>query len=269
MSRFKQLWLSFWRKDQGLGLIEAAVTLPLFLVITFGVAEFASMYVARYQTRDVADSVANFLQAKPDASSTDLQEFVANLAFGTLKNTGLKEKNNVFDTIKIQSNTTMMTAAQFDALCSGGAVKTWANPWLLDKNPANNNDPYYIHVCYSYTYDAITPLSKLTAGALSSTKTLRGKAMAYTYPIMTCSEGQFINNNGGRPVCTQVDASCPDGQYMVRLVGTTPACVTPSVKRQARYRPSGSGSDCSDYTNAVQVGMSAYNKVWCANLTVQ
>jgi Flp pilus assembly protein TadG len=62
MSRFKHLWLSFWHKDQGLGMIEAAVTLPLFLIITFGVIEFGNMFMARYQARDVADVVADYLK---------------------------------------------------------------------------------------------------------------------------------------------------------------------------------------------------------------
>ncbi|MFN7666840.1 MAG: TadE family protein [bacterium] len=264
MSRFKQLWLSFCRKDQGLGMIEAAVTLPLFLVLVFGVAEFGGMYVARYQARDVADSVAKFLQAKPDASSTDLQAFVANLGFGTLQKTESKEKNNIFTNLKIKSQPTMMTAAQFDTLCSGGG-KDWANPSAVK----DGTSAYYIHVCYTYTYDAITPLSKLTGGALPSTKTLSGKAMVTAYPVITCSAGQFINNSEGKPVCTQLDAPCPSGQYLVGVKGTTPVCKTPSIVKGKRHRPVKSSNDCSDYTTAVQVGMSAYNKVWCANLTVQ
>ena len=188
MSRFKHLWLSFWRKDQGLGMIETAITLPLFLIITFGVIEFGNMFIARYQARDVANSVADYLKSKPSATSNDLQNFVTNLGFGTLKNTKSGGENNIFTKIKIKSEKTMKTAAQFDALCAGGAVKDLSNPWLSDGDANNDNNPYYIHVCYPYTYNNITPLSTLTADALPRTKTFNNKALAYI--------GQDSTDNG-------------------------------------------------------------------------
>jgi Flp pilus assembly protein TadG len=263
MSSFKYFVLSFWRKDQGLGMVEAAVTLPLLLLIIFGLIEFGNLYVSSYQTRDVADVVGDYLQANPSATPGDLQTFVAGLGLGTLKNTGINQENNIYNNIKIQSTTSPMTASDFDRLCEG-SVKNWSNPW-----PSGSYSLYYIHVCYPYTYGAITPLSKLTGGVLSDTKVIRGKAIATTYPIVTCPAGQFLNNNSGKPVCTQVNASCPVGRYMVRLVGTTPLCAALSIKMQQRYRPDEAKNDCTDAANAVQVGMSPDNKVWCANLTVQ
>jgi hypothetical protein len=206
MSRLKHLWLSFWRKDHGLGMIEAAVTLPLFLMITFGVIEFGNMYIARYQSRDVASTVGDYLQANPSASSADLQTFVINLGFGSLKNTGPGEDNSVFATIKIQSGRTMLTAAQFDALCSGGDVKNWANPWL-GGDPADDQNDYYIHVCYPYTYNTITPLPDLTVQAIPETKTMNSKALAYitVAQIISISE-------------------CPEGQYMTGIRNNLPIC---------------------------------------------
>jgi hypothetical protein len=288
MRRFRHLWLSFCRKDQGLGMIEAAVTLPLFLLITFGLMEFGSMFLSRYQVRDVADVVGDYLQANPSASSADLQAFVGGLGLGVLKNTDTDQVNNIFDKIKIQAKTTPMTEAEFDTLCSGTA-KDWANPWM-----GGEYKMYYIHVCYPYTYTFITPLSGLTGGALSETKSLRGKAIAATYPIVTCPAGQFVSNNNGRPVCTQINATCPDGQYMVRLVGNVPACVKPSMTWGSRYRPGASETDCMDNDSSVQVGMSGCgddessgsgfdfygvlpsscsdfgsSRVWCADLQVQ
>jgi Flp pilus assembly protein TadG len=259
---FKYLVLSFWRKDQGLGMVEAAVTLPLLLLITFGLMEFGNMYISSHQTRDVADVVGDYLQANPAATPADLQTFVAGLGLGILKNTGNKEENNIYDTIKIQSSKSPMTATDFDNLCKG-VVKTWSNPWT-----SGDYKLYYIHVCYPYTYRSITPLSKLTAGVLSETKVMRGKAIAATYPITTCPAGQFVNNNSGKPVCTQVNATCPDGQYMVRLVGTTATCVTPSVEVVDRKK-SGDNDCWGGSEGTVVVGMSSNNKVWCANLTVK
>jgi len=208
-------------------MIEAAIMLPLFLMITFGVMEFGNMYMARYQARDVASSVGDYLQANPLASSGDLQTFVTNLGFGSLKNTGPGEGNNVFTTINIQSGKTMLTAAQFDTLCSGGGVKNWANPWLGGDAADDKND-YYIHICYPYTYETITPLPDLTGGALPETKTMNNKALAYVTKEMSCPDGQVLQSfTGGSATCVARDRnySCASGQTLEKIVDGSPVCV--------------------------------------------
>lgn len=234
MSRFK-LWLSFWRKDHGFGLIEAALVLPLFLLVTFAVIEFGNMYLQRYQARDISSHVADYLQDNPDASYTDLFNFIQALGVGTLKNTDGRKVNNIYQKIKIQSAKTMMTPAEFDSLCSA-SVKTWANPWL-GGDARDDNNPYYIHICYPYAYETITPLSGLTGGALPRTRILNGKAIAYVNAQITCPAGQFISNSGGKAVCTQVNAICPDGRYLTAVVGSTPICRQMEVKLGIRFNP--------------------------------
>ena len=227
MSRFKQVWVSFFRQSQGFGMIEAAVTLPLFLLITFGVMEFGNMYMARYQALEVASSVSDYLQANPSASSADLQTFVTNLGFGSLKNTGSGEDNNVFATIKIQSEKTMMTAAQFDGLCSEGGGKNWVNPWL-GGDPADDKNDYYIHICYPYTYNMITPLSGLTGGMIPSTKTMNSKALAYIAGEISCPDNQVLQIfTGGSATCVARDGnySCASGQTLEKIVDGNPVCV--------------------------------------------
>jgi hypothetical protein len=96
-----------------------------------------------------------------------------------LKNTESGGENNVYDKITIKSEKTMKTAAEFDALCNAAAVKAWTNPFLSDSDASNDNNPYYIHICYRYTYNAITPLSNLTGGGLPKTKVMKSKALAY------------------------------------------------------------------------------------------
>jgi hypothetical protein len=226
MSRFKQVWVSFFRQSQGFGMIETAILLPLFLIITFGVMEFGNMYMARYQARDVASSVGDYLQANPSASSEDLQTFVTNLGFGSLKNTGSGEENNVFAKIKIQSGKTMMTAAQFDTFCGNGG-KNWANPWL-GGDPADDKNDYYIHICYPYTYKTITPLPDLTGGAISETKTINNKALAYITKEMSCPDGQVLQSStGGSATCVARDGndSCASGQTLEKIVDGNPVCV--------------------------------------------
>ena len=208
-------------------MIEAAILLPLFLMITFGVIEFGNMYMTRYQARDVASSVGDYLQGNPSALSADLQTFVTNLGLGSLKNTGSGEENNVFTKIKIKSETTMMTAAQFDALCSGGNVKNYTNPWL-GGDPADDKNDYYIHICYTYTYNTITPLPDLTAGAIPETKTLNNKAMAYITKAKSCPNGQVLQSfTGGSATCVPRDNnySCASGQTLEKIVNGKPVCV--------------------------------------------
>ena len=275
MPRFKQLWSSFWRKDQGLGMIEAAILLPLFLIITFGVIEFGNMYMTRYQGRDVASSVGDYLQANPSASSGDLQTFVTNLGFGSLKNTGSGEGNNVFTKIKIKSETTMMTAAQFDDLCSGGGDKNWANPWL-GNDPADDKNDYYIHICYPYTYNTITPLPNLTAGAIPETKTMNNKAMAYITKEMSCPDGQVMQSfTGGSATCVAKDsagATCGLGQVVTAVTNGVPTCsaaprpsFTVRAHTEARYKSR--SNDC--WSGHVVVGSMPDGDAWCAPLIVE
>jgi hypothetical protein len=176
------------------------------------------MFMARYQARDVADVVADYLKSKPSATSGDLQAFVTNLGFGTLKNTESGGENNVYDKITIKSEKTMKTAAEFDALCNAAAVKAWTNPFLSDSDASNDNNPYYIHICYRYTYNAITPLSNLTGGAVPKTMVMKNKALAYIAPSsfggaggglsMSCPTAQVMTGfNNGSPVCSESPGS--------------------------------------------------------------
>lgn len=305
MSRFKQLWLSFYRQNRGFGMIEAAILLPMFLMITFGVIEFGNMYMARYQARDVANSVGDYLQGNPSASSNDLKTFVTNLGFGSLKNTGTDQDNNVFAKINIQSGTTMLTAAQFDALCLGGGVKSYANPWL-GGDPADDKNPYYIHICYPYAYSTITPLPSLTAGGIPDTKILNSKALAYITKEMSCPDGQVLQSfTGGSATCVARDPaglSCAPGLVVTGVTNGVPTCsaaptqvlsigcgdnqvlagisnnqpVCRSVKLVDWHNPKDrnfSKNNCDAANGYVQVGLGTTNnklqEIWCARITIQ
>ncbi|MFM7621976.1 MAG: DUF1566 domain-containing protein, partial [Alphaproteobacteria bacterium] len=236
MKSFKHLWSSFCRQTHGVGMIEAAITLPLFLVITFGIMEFGNMYLQRYQVGDVSSAVKDYLQANPAATLTTpdggLTTFVSALGIG-LKNTGSgtgeASENRIITKIRIASSRTMFTAAEFDDLCGSGG-QSWANPWESDSDAANDNNPYYIHVCYPYTYRTITPLSGLTAGAIPNTKTMYGKALAYignpsgtgsggtTIADISCPSGQMVSGfSGGQPVCAAIPSG---GGGCSRVPGT-------------------------------------------------
>jgi hypothetical protein len=258
MSRLKQLLLSFWCKDQGLGMVETAVTLPLFLLLTFGVMEFGSMYMNRYHARDIADAVGDYLQANPSASTTDLENFLAGLGLGTLKNINA---GDVYAKIKIKSATMMMTDQQLDQLCETGG-KSWTNPW-----PNGVLNRYYIHICYPYTHKSVTPLPKLTGGVMPETRIIRGAAVTSTYPMITCPAGQFINNSNGKPECTQLDAPCPSGQYLAGVIGTSGVCKTPKVTVAPKGKTTSKDTnDC--WGDTVMVGIKDKRHVGCAPIVV-
>ena len=94
-ARFKQQCSVFFRGRSGFGAIEAAVALPIFLVILFGVIEFGNMFFSKNQVSDVAKSTADYLQSKPSASSADLKNFTISLGLGVLKGTGEGENNEI------------------------------------------------------------------------------------------------------------------------------------------------------------------------------
>ena len=177
--RFFHRCRTFWQQKGGFGIIEAAITLPLFLMITFGVIEFGNIYLQRYAVRDVSDAVKDYLQAKPGATTTEMTTFLNGLGV-ELKGTGGTEENHIITKIRIAANKTIYTTAQFDALCASSAAAAFPipNPWASDTDPANDNSQYFIHICYRYTYTAITPLPGLTAGVIPTTKVLNGKALA-------------------------------------------------------------------------------------------
>lgn len=167
----------FWKQKGGFGMIETALTLPLFLLIIFGMIEFGNMFLKRYQVRDVADAVADYLEANPNATFAELAPFMDKVGLG-LKNIGSDEVNKISAKIKIQSDKNVLTEAEFNTLC-GSTTQIWTNPWLADNTSENDGNPYYIHVCYPYTYDNITPLSKLSLDALPASQIIRGKAIGY------------------------------------------------------------------------------------------
>jgi hypothetical protein len=120
----------------------------------------------------------------------------------------------------------MMTAAQFDALCSGSA-KNWANPWL-GGDPADDKNDYYVHICYPYTYNTITPLPALTMGMIPSTRTMDSKVLAYISKEMSCPNGQVPQIfTGGLATCVARDGnySCASGQTLEKIVDGNPVCV--------------------------------------------
>jgi hypothetical protein len=94
-ARFNNACQNFCKNLGGFGAIEAAIALPIFLVILFGVIEFGNMFFSKNQVSDVAKSTADYLQSKPSASSADLKNFTISLGLGVLKGTGEGENNEI------------------------------------------------------------------------------------------------------------------------------------------------------------------------------
>jgi Flp pilus assembly protein TadG len=218
------------------------ITLPIFLMIMFAVMEFGNLFLSKNQVNSVAQAVANYLESKPSATNNELAEFAKNLGLGILKNTGPGEDNEISQKLKIKSSKTMFTATQFDGLCSGAAIKDWSNPWADDPVPGNRTNPYYIHVCFNYTYPSLTPLANLI-GTVAD-KILNGRALAYIskgdpnnnqtcaagnvpfwtgqYSVCNGSYGQLTEGNSQNITYLQYQNSCPswNGYYTGSLTVT-------------------------------------------------
>jgi hypothetical protein len=53
----------FKKSTDGVILIEAALVMPLFLIILFGIIDFSRMYSARYQSQTLATTLSNVARA--------------------------------------------------------------------------------------------------------------------------------------------------------------------------------------------------------------
>ncbi|MFM7631118.1 MAG: hypothetical protein ACKO43_04835, partial [Alphaproteobacteria bacterium] len=105
-----------------------------------------------------------------------------------------------------------------------------ANPWL-GGDPADDKNDYYIHICYPYTYNTITPLPNLTGGTIPETKVLNNKSLAYITKEISCPNGQVLQSfTGGTANCVAKDsagATCPSGQVVTGVVNGVPTCSNP------------------------------------------
>ena len=70
MSRLKPLWVSFWRKDQGLGMIEMALLMPMFLMFTFAIIDFGNYMIVKNRVVNATNAIATAIENNPTMTTS-------------------------------------------------------------------------------------------------------------------------------------------------------------------------------------------------------
>jgi hypothetical protein len=242
MGCFKQAWSSFWRKDQGIGMIETALLLPIFLMFAFAIIDFGNYLIVKNRIVSANRAIASAIQNKPTISNSDLQKVVQN-SLGDLwfKN----GKYNGFTRMAIWAS---QTPPSFSTAPSGPnmwGIKDLKNPWLSDGDPSNDNNAYYIGVRVWRGVPWLTPLPKLlgfgkgTPGFLGVVKGTapHGRKVADSLTFATlsnasCPADQVLQSmTGGAATCVPRDNNylCADGQTLEKIVDGNPVCVAVPV----------------------------------------
>ena len=61
----------FRKSTDGVVLIEAALVMPFFLIILFGIIDFSRMYSARYQSQTLATTLSDVARAYQGGNPTN------------------------------------------------------------------------------------------------------------------------------------------------------------------------------------------------------
>jgi hypothetical protein len=236
MSRFKQVWLSFWRKDQGLGMMETALFLPIFLMFAFAVMDFGNYLIVKNRIVSANQAIASAIQNNPTISNSDLQTVIqnslGNLWFnasgGYIGHTG----------IAIWASKTPPSLSTAPTGPDIWGIKDLTNPWLSDTDPSNDNNAYYIGVRVWRGVPLLTPLPKLLNLAVGDRDNKEGTAPhgrkntdSFTFVTLnnaSCPADQVLQSmTGGAANCVPRDRnySCASGQTLEKIVDGNPVCV--------------------------------------------
>ena len=244
MSRFKQLWSSFWRKNQGVGMIETAILLPIFLMFVFAVMDFGNYMIVKNRIVSANQAIASAIQNNPTmttgvwGSDTDLQKVIQN----SLGNLWFKDGGAYigYTGVAVWTSKTVPTVGSAPGW---GTLALWenrdiTNPWLSDSDPSNDNNAYYVGVYVWRGVPFLTPLPKLLNVAVgdpddSEGTAPHGRKVAESFTILTlggtsCPADQVLQSmTGGVGTCVARDNNyaCESGQTLEKIVDGKPVCV--------------------------------------------
>ena len=85
LARFKRACVKFRKNLGGFGAIEAALTLPIFLGLTFATIDYGLMMSNRGSTVGNISNLSRTIQDNPQISIAELNTLVANAGAGTVK----------------------------------------------------------------------------------------------------------------------------------------------------------------------------------------
>ena len=223
MPRFKQLWSSFWRKDQGLGMIEMALLLPIFLIFAFAVIDFGNYLIVKNRIVSANQAIASAIQNNPTmttgewGSSSDLEKVIQN----SLGDLWFKDGVYIqYTGVAVWTSTTPPSLSTAPSEQDGWLIRDIKNPWLSDADPSNDSNPYYVGVRVWRGVPFLTPLPKLLGFADGVTPGFDDSDHSREWGA---SNGRKVANSF--TFVTLNDTTCPAGQVLERMTGRTPTCV--------------------------------------------
>jgi hypothetical protein len=242
MGCFKQAWSSFWRKNQGIGMIETALLLPIFLMFAFAVMDFGNYLIVKNRIVSANHAIASAIQNNPTmttggwGSATDLEKVIQN----SLGDLWFKNGAYIGHTgVAIWAS--KKVPIKYD-IPNYGISPMWenrniTNPWLSDSDPSNDNNAYYVGVFIMRGVPWVTPLPKLLNLAVADPDNNEGTAphgrkIAESFTFVTlnnasCPADQVLQSMaGGGVTCVPRDnSSCPAGQVLQSTTGGVVTCV--------------------------------------------
>jgi Flp pilus assembly protein TadG len=223
VTRFKNRLRNFRKGLGGFGMIEAALTLPIFLGLTFATIDYGLMMADRNSASGSISSLSRTIQDNPNITAAQLNILVANAGGGNAKFTGT---GNCFCA---QSFTTQAAAQTFvdgtgcGTGCDSGTRST------------GTGTPRYIGVRGQVTYNFITPVNKIFVG--ESTKVLKF-GQVVPVGITICPAGEALTSAG---VCASSTVTCGAGQ----VLSSSNTCVNATISCGAGQFLTASGT-CSN-----------------------
>jgi Flp pilus assembly protein TadG len=239
VTRFKNRLRNFRKGLGGFGMIEAALTLPIFLGLTFATIDYGLMMADRNSASGSISSLSRTIQDNPNITAAQLNILVANAGGGNAKFTGT---GNCFCA---QSFTTQAAAQTFvdgtgcGTGCDSGTRST------------GTGTPRYIGVRGQVTYNFITPVNKIFVG--ESTKVLKF-GQVVPVGITICPAGQALTSAG---VCAASTVTCGAGQFLTAS-GTCSAAVPDCVGAGKALQFSGGVWSCA----SVAMSLSSWDCYW-------
>jgi Flp pilus assembly protein TadG len=248
MSRFKQVWSSFRRKDQGFGMIETALFLPMLLMFVFAVIDFGNYMIVKNRVVNATNAIATAIENNPTMTTSAYNDL--NSVLSKIIATNMGEMTNkdgtsiaIWSSKDVPENPrkTKIPGTEDKDANYQFTLRNLENPWLKDNDRSNDNNPYYVGVYVWRANPWLTPLPRLLKlNDVVDPTNIYGDApygrkgadafIAVTLNNTTCPDGQVLQTvKGGTATCVARDAnySCPSGQFVTSSNNGIPTCSAP------------------------------------------
>ncbi len=246
----------FWqmlRNNSGVGMIEAAVILPILLAIVFAGIEFGFYFSKQSVTQNAVGVVAATVQTySPNVTASDATNLNANLQnlYTSLGSGSITFAANNFCGKAFPTQTAAQSFIDGADPCAGSTGFHVGR----DDAGVTAGDPYYVGFVSRISYNSFTPMSALSGIVMPSH--VVSKLVVYVSPSFGsgggslpggCSNGQVVklisgswscgddNSGGGGGLPTP--PSCSSSNQALQWNGASFACTTISGGGGGSYTP--------------------------------